>query len=83
MIPYLHHYLMFWSNPVYCNIFLTYLKGGRSGSYFFHKIVRFLPCAGDFLITHFRMAAMAQIDFSIMGVYNDHNRLLPDFEGKN
>ena len=33
--------------------------------------------------THFRMAAMAQIDFSIMGVYNDHNRLLPDFEGKN
>jgi len=54
---------MLWSNPVYCNIFLIYLKGRRSGSYFFHKIVK--------------------IDFSIMGVYNDHNRLLSDFEGKN
>ena len=63
IIPYLHHYAMLWSNPVYCNIFLIYLKGRRSGSYFFHKIVK--------------------IDFSIMGVYNDHNRLLSDFEGKN
>ena len=62
-IPYLHHYAMLWSNPVYCNIFLIYLKGRRSGSYFFHKIVK--------------------IDFSTMGVYNDHNRLLSDFEGKN
>ena len=26
---------------------------------------------------------IVKIDFSIMGVYNDHNRLLSDFEGKN